>query len=316
MSKPLTKLAGVVPPVGTPLADDDRVDCAGLRRLVRYLLVNGVHALFANGSMSGFAFLTDSEQMRAIETVIEEAAGRVPVMAGLGETSTSRAIPRAKAMARAGADYLSILPPFYFLASQEHIHAYCAAIAEAVDIPVLLYDNPVLTKNPLQPATIAALRRACPNIVGVKESNQDCVNLQELLERVRGDDGFSVLTGSEFLIDLHLQMGVAGCVGGIHNICPGIAVALYDAFFRGDRQTATRMQRALSAAWRIFEHGRIWGAFDFALDYLGICRRATGRPYVTPLTQAEREAVTAILDQHVGEWKGRAGELQPAGAAR
>ena len=76
----------------------------------------------------------------------------------------------------------------------------CTAIAEAVDIPVLLYDNPVLTKNPLQPATIAALRRDCPNITGVKESNQDCANLRELLELVGGDDGFSVLTGCELLI--------------------------------------------------------------------------------------------------------------------
>src|SRR6185437_4012986 len=110
----LTKLSGVVPPVGTPLMAGDRVDVAGLKRLVRHLLDAGVHGLFANGSMSGFAFLTDAEQMRAIETVLEESEGKVPVMAGLGETGTSRAIPRAREIARSGVDYLSVLAAFFY----------------------------------------------------------------------------------------------------------------------------------------------------------------------------------------------------------
>src|ERR1041384_3522456 len=113
------KLSGVVVPVGTPLTDGDRVDAGGLRRLVRYLMDGGVHALFANGTMGGFAFMTDDEQIRAIETVVDEANGRLRVMAGLGETSTSRAVPRARAMARMGVQFLSVLPPFYFFAGQE-----------------------------------------------------------------------------------------------------------------------------------------------------------------------------------------------------
>src|SRR5215472_2549285 len=142
------KLSGVVVPVGTPLTDNDRVDTAGLRRLCRYLIDGGVHPLFANGTMGGFAFLTDTEQLRAIETVVDEAQGKLPVMAGLGETSTSRAVPRAREMTRTGVQFLSVLPPFYFFASQEHLYAYFSEIASAVDIPVVLYDNPVLTKNP------------------------------------------------------------------------------------------------------------------------------------------------------------------------
>ncbi len=298
ISKPLS---GVIVPVGTPLTANDRVDAGGLRRLTNYLIDAGVHTLFANGSMSGFAFLTDDEQLRAVETVMDETAGRLPVMAGLGETSTSRAIPKAKALARTGARYLSVLPPFYFFAQQEHLIAYFSEIAAAVDMPIVLYDNPVLTKNPIQPETILELRSRIPNIIGVKESNQDCVNLQRLLTLTAADPGLSILTGSEFLILVGLQMGVDGCVGGLHNICPHLAVELYEAFRRGDMETARARQQALIDTWQLFTYGKIWGAFDEALRWLGICERATGAPYVTQISEEDREKVHAILSLHLSE---------------
>jgi 4-hydroxy-tetrahydrodipicolinate synthase len=304
------KLSGVVVPVGTPLTDGDRVDAGGLRRLVRYLMDGGVHALFANGTMGGFAFMTDDEQIRAIETVVDEANGRLRVMAGLGETSTSRAVPRARAMARMGVQFLSVLPPFYFFAGQEHLTAYFSEIASAVDLPIIIYDNPVLTKNPLLPETIAELRRRVPNIVGVKESNQDCVNLQRLLALTREYPGFSVLTGSEFLILVGLQMGVHGCVGGLHNLCPHIVTGLFDAFQRGDLETARTRQTELIELWQIFHYGKIWGAFDEALRWLGICQRATGAPYVTALNVEERGRVHAILARYLGEQRGRGAEAR------
>jgi 4-hydroxy-tetrahydrodipicolinate synthase len=302
-------LSGVIVPVGTALTRNDRVDVPGLRRIARYLIDAGVHALFANGSMSGFAFLTDDQQMLAIETVLEEAGGGIPVMAGLGETSTSRAIPKAKAIARSGARYLSVLPPFYFFAEQEHLIAYFSEIASAVDIPILIYDNPVLTKNPIQPQTIVELRRRVPTIIGVKESNQDCVNLQRLLSLTAHDPDFCVLTGSEFLILVGLQMGVHGCVGGLHNICPHLAVELYEAFRRGDMETARARQAALIETWQIFTYGKIWGAFDEALRWLGLCERATGAPYVTPVSDSDRQQIHAILNRHLSERR-----MLPAGA--
>jgi 4-hydroxy-tetrahydrodipicolinate synthase len=249
--------------------------------------------------MSGFAFLTDAEQLRTVETVVDEVNGKVPVMAGLGETSTSRAIPKARDLARTGARYISVLPPFYFLAQQQHLLAYFARIADVVDLPIVLYDNPVLTKNPLQPETVVELRRRVPNVIGVKESNQDCINLQRLLSLTQADQQFAILTGSEFLILVGLQMGIDGCVGGLHNICPHVAVELYDAFRKGDLETARARQDALIEIWQIFNYGSVWGAFDEALRWLGICERATGEPYVTVLCEEERVRVDAILERHL-----------------
>ena len=95
-------LRGVVPALGTPVGDGDRVDVPGLRRLVRHVLNGGVHALLANGSMGGFAFLTNAEQLRSISTTVEEVDGAVPVIGGLGETGTSRAVAHARDIVRRG----------------------------------------------------------------------------------------------------------------------------------------------------------------------------------------------------------------------
>src|SRR5262245_50483695 len=133
-------LKGIVPPVGTPLADGDRVDETGLRNLVRFLLNAGVHGILANGSMGGFAFLTSDEQIRSISTTAAEVDGAVPVFGGLGETGLSRAVSMAKRIARTGVTHITVLPPFYFMATQETLKAYFSEIAASVDVPILLYE--------------------------------------------------------------------------------------------------------------------------------------------------------------------------------
>src|SRR6185503_18013987 len=113
----MSKLSGVIPPIGTPVTPSGSVDEAALRRLTRYLLDAGVSGILANGTMGGFAFLTDEEQIRAISIVVSEVNGTVPVMGGIGETSTSRAVRKAKEIVREGVDHLTVLTPFYFPAT-------------------------------------------------------------------------------------------------------------------------------------------------------------------------------------------------------
>lgn len=192
-----------------------------------------------------------------------------------------------------------MLPPFFFFAAQEHLVAYFSEIAAAVELPLVLYDNPVLTKNHIHPETVAQLRRRIPTIVGVKESDQDCVNLQSLLDVMRNDPEFTVLTGSEFLVVVGLQMGCSGFIGGLHNLCPHLAVELYRAFCEGELETARKLQKDLVEVWQLFRYGHIWGGFDEALRYLGIAHRATGSPYVSSLSPEDAERVHAILDRYV-----------------
>ncbi len=301
--KQLKKISGVVPAIATPLTDDDRVDIGGLRRVARYLLDGGVHAILANGSMGGFAWLTADEQVRAVATVVEETNGKIPVIGGIGECGSSRAVDMARRMSATGVDCLSILPPFYFLANQKQLEAYFREIADAVDLPVFLYDNPVLTKNPIHPATVAEVRRRCPNVAGIKVSNSDVIHLQEVIHVMRGEADFSILSGSEFLMQVVLEMGCQGVVGGLFNLCPRMAVECYEAVVAGERNRARELQRYLIETWQVFRRGAIWGAFDEALRYLELCDRATGRPYVTELTVEERAEVHAILDQYVKPYR-------------
>jgi 4-hydroxy-tetrahydrodipicolinate synthase len=294
----MSKMRGVVPAIGTPVHDGDRVDEKSLRKLTRYLVDAGVNGILANGTMGGFAFLTDEEQVRAVSIVVSEVDRAIPVMGGIGETSTSRAIRKAREIAAEGVSQLTILPPYYFFASQDNLYAYFSDIAAAVDLPIFLYDNPVMTKNHIHPETVARLRNDVPNIIGIKESNQDCLNLQKLIDLNQGQD-FSILTGSEFLIVVGLQMGCDGFIGGLHNICPHIAVALYRAFENGELEKARSLQRDLSATWEIFRYGNIWGAFDEALRYLGLAVSATGEPYVSEISPDEAKKVHQIVDQYV-----------------
>ena len=294
----MSKVMGVVPPIGTPVQEDERVDEAALRRLTRYLLDGGVHGIFANGSMGGFAFLSDEQQLKALSIVVSEVNGAVPVLGGVSAPGTNLAVRKAKQIAREGISHISILSPYYYFANQDHLFAYFSEIAAAVDLPLLLYDNPVLTKNSIHPETVARLRDRIPHLVGIKESNEDCNNLQRLIELNKSED-FSILTGSEFLIVVGLQMGCDGFIGGLHNICPRLAVLLYEAYRGGDLNRARTLQQQLSATWQIFDCGEVWGAFDEALRYLGIANGATCAPYVTPLQPEEIKKVHAIIDQYV-----------------
>lgn len=281
------------------MIDGDQVDEAGLRRLTRYLLSAGVHALLTNGTMGGFAFLTDDQQIRAVSIVVDEVSGAVPVMGGVGETSTSRAVQKARAIERLGVTHISVLAPLYYYTVQEHLIAYFSEIAAAVDLPMFLYDNPAMTKNFILPETVVELRRRIPKIVGIKESSEDCTNLQKLLHLMKNDEDFSILTGSESLIVVGLQMGCSGFIGGLHNICPQMAVALYDAFCSGDIERAEQLQQDLIGTWQIFRYGHIWGGFDEGLRYLRIAQRATGAPYNLKLIEEEAAQVRAILDRYV-----------------
>jgi 4-hydroxy-tetrahydrodipicolinate synthase len=293
------RLTGVVPALGTPLTDGDRVDVPGLRRLVSYVLEGGAHGLLANGSMGGFAFLTNAEQIRSVAATVEAANHAVPVVGGVGETGTSRAVALAREIARQGVDAISVLPPFYFMATQDHLYAYFSEIAAAVDLPVYLYDNPGLTKQNIHPETLLRLRESVPHLAGIKVSNPDCVNLQRLLAMLGPRRNFSVLTGSEFLAKVHLEMGCDGMIGGLYNVCPHLAVSLYRSFKEGDARRASDLQMEIIAAWQLFTRGAIWGGFDEALRYLGICERATGAPYITQLNEDDRAFVHEVIDLRV-----------------
>jgi len=289
------KLKGIVPPIGTPLTHDERVDETGLRTLVRYLLNAGVHGIFANGTMGIFALLTDSEQMRVVEIVVDEVDRKVPVIAGVSDTGTKRVIEKAKSMQRIGVDYLTTLPSFYYALTRESATRFYRDVAQAVQKPLLIYNNPILTKVNIGLDAVVELSRET-NVVGIKETGQDCNRWIQLIEAFRARDDFSILLGTELLAPIGLMLGADGIIGGSHNVAPKVAVELYQAINRREYESAFELSRRLSRLCKIFDFGEVWGGFEAALQYLGICEKATAKPY-TSIEPEERQRVVAILKE-------------------
>ena len=288
------KLKGIVPPIGTPVTIDEQVDEKGLRNLVRYLLDAGVHGIFANGTMGCCALLSDAEQFRAIEIVADEVNGKVPVVAGVSDSGTRRVIEKIKAVERLNVDYLTAVPPYYFMLTQESAMSFFRDAAEAAQKPLLLYNNPYLTKFDFTIPSLVELAKE-PNIVGLKETNQDCNRWTKLFDAFRGEDDFSILLGTELLIPQGLMMGADGAIGGAHNIAPRLGVELYQAAIEGDYGRAFELSGQLGKVCDIFQYGDIWGGFEAALQLLGVCDKVTLKPY-RGATDQDREKVREILN--------------------
>ena len=143
-------IRGIVPPIATPINKDETVDEQGMRRLVDFQLEQGANAIFVMGGTGEFFCFPDSEKRRAIETVVDHVAGRAPVIAGITDLSTRRAVANAHVAQEAGADFLTSLPPFFFALQQDWLHSYYTAVAAETDLPLLLYNilNPDTHQHP------------------------------------------------------------------------------------------------------------------------------------------------------------------------
>ncbi|MEA2583305.1 MAG: 4-hydroxy-tetrahydrodipicolinate synthase [Thermomicrobiales bacterium] len=296
-------LGGIVPPVCTPLTTSHEVDVPSLRRLIAFLLEAGVHGLFMLGSTSETALLTDRQRASVLEVAVEAAGGRVPVLAGVIDTSTARSLEQARTARRIGVDALVLTAPFYVRASQSEIAQHFRIIQGAVDLPIVAYDIPSAVQVKLERATVLELAREGA-IVGIKDSSGDEANFRGLVLETRELSGFRVFTGSELIVDLALQMGAHGSVPGLGNVDPAGYVKIYDAVRTGDLATARAEQERRYRLFSIVYAGTpgrmgftssALGAFKTALVLRGvIATNVPGQP-LTRLDEEEVERVRAGL---------------------
>lgn len=302
-----TPLHGVIPPVCTPLDARGEVDTGSLARLVNHLVDGGVHGLFALGSTSEVAYLTDAQRATALHTVVKAADGRVPVLAGAIDTTTPRVLDHARSAADLGADGLVATAPFYTRTHPREIAAHFRRIRSDIALPLFAYDIPMAVHGKLPPSLVSELA-ADGTLAGIKDSSGDEGALRRLLVALGGRAGrhtgpapdFTVLTGSELTVDAALLAGADGVVPGIGNVDPAGYVRLYDAARAGDWERAAAEQERLVALFSIVDVGpetdmgrssSALGAFKAALHLLGIIERgSTAFPQV-PLDEAAVAAV-------------------------
>ncbi|WP_407553448.1 dihydrodipicolinate synthase family protein [Streptomyces sp. Pv4-95] len=304
-------LHGVIPPVCTPLDARGEVDTASLTRLVHHLLDGGVHGLFALGSTSEVAYLTDARRALALETVVKAAGGRVPVLAGAIDTTTSRAVAQAGTAAALGADALVVTAPFYTRTHPREIAAHFRHIRATVDLPLFAYDIPVAVHSKLSTELVHELA-ADGTLAGVKDSSGDEGALRRLIVALGGRTGrrtgpapgFAVLTGSELTVDAALLAGADGVVPGIGNVDPAGYVRLYDAARAGDWERAAAEQERLVALFAMVEAGpesemgrssSALGAFKAALRLLGVIERGDTAFPQLPLSEGSVAEVARRL---------------------
>jgi 4-hydroxy-tetrahydrodipicolinate synthase len=287
MTPPPRPLRGIIPPVATPFTEQHEVDVPSLERLVAFLLAGGVHGLFALGSTSETAALTDRQRATVLETVIAAAAGRVPVLAGVFDTATAPAIAHAEVAARLGADALVLTAPFYLRPGQAEIADHFRLVRAAVDRPIIAYDIP--SAGPAKPARATILALAQEGVIaGLKDSSGDEGNFRLLLAETRAIPGFAAFTGSELLVDQALLAGAAGAVPGLANVDPAGFVRIYDAVQAGDLARARVEQERLGRLFAIINaatpghmgvSAAAFGGFKTALQLRGvIATNAMGRP--------------------------------------
>jgi len=282
---------GVLPPITTPMDDSGSVDHDGLRRHVQRLEAAGVHGIIPCGSTGERATLGPDEHREVIETTVDVAS--TPVLAGTGASSTREAIELTQHAADVGADGGLIIYPYYSWPTNDNVVRHYEAIADAVDIPIVIYNIPKRTGRNLKPD--AAVRLAGhSNIAGIKESAGDINQMFELLKRTRDMD-FDVLAGYDSQALATILLGGTGITSVAANVFPETVVELYEAAVEQDLDTGLRAHEEILDMEEMMNLETIPIAVKAALDILDV-HSATVRPPLYEASEETRATLTEFIE--------------------
>lgn len=283
------EIKGIIPPIVTPMNEDESINEKELRNQVNRQIKGGVHGLFPFGTNGEGYILNEKEKEEVLSIVIDETKGRVPVYAGTGCISTKDTIRQSQMAKSLGADVLSIITPSFAAASQNELYDHYKAVAEAVDMPIVLYNIPARTGNALAPATVAKLSKI-PNIVGAKDSSGNFDNMLQYIEQTRDSKDFAVLSGNDSLILWNLLAGGTGGIAGCANVFPEVMASIYNYFVAGDLENARKAQDSIRSFRGCFKYGNPNTIVKTAVNLLGYpvgrCR--------APFNQVPEEGIEAL----------------------
>ncbi len=262
----MLKPQGIIVPIATPMAEDEKVNEKELRAQVNRQIACGIHGIFALGTNGEVYALTTEEKLEVIRIVVDEARKRVPVYAGTGCITTQETLWMSHKAQELGVDALSIISPYFVAVSQEDIYRHYSAIAKSIDLPIVLYNIPARTGNNIDYQTVRRLAQH-PNIVGVKDSSGNFDNTLRYIEDT--DRRLSVLAGNDSLILWTLLAGGAGAIAGTANVYPEIALAIYKAWKAGKIGEANQQQGRLRPLRDVMKLGNPNSVIKRAMNLLG-----------------------------------------------
>lgn len=280
------RLCGNVPAVLTALDERFAVDRDAMRRITGRLIDNRCRGVVVLGTSGEFAGIDDDQRGIAIRAVVDEVAGRVPVIVGCGQPNVRRTHEQAKAAGDFGADGLLVNPPFYFPMTQDEVVRYFADLVRVSPLPVLLYNIPTMTNVSVAPATIPRLRDV--GVQGVKDSSGSPANTLAYLAALGSGSDFRVVVGGDMFFLHLLDAGVCATTGLLGNIAPQLAVRIHEAWLSGDYQAGFAAQQRTNALFAAFAplHPFLPSAGKAVLNKLGLMEKWVAPPK-TAMTDAE-----------------------------
>lgn len=240
----MSRITGPFVAIVTPFDAAEAVDSAALARQVRRQAGAG-NGIFCAGTNGEFYALSFEEKVEVARVCVEAAAGDVPVLAHVGEISTHQTIALGKAVQGLGVKAVSVITPSFIACTQDELIDHYRKVADALSVPVYLYNIPARTGNTIEPAT-ARILADHPNIIGIKDSAGSQESLDGFLAIARERDDFDVLVGPDSLVLHGLKNGAAGCISGLGNVAPVTLNTIHTSFVAGDLAAAEAAQTRFS----------------------------------------------------------------------
>ena len=286
--KPIT---GSIVALVTPMHDDGSIDFDALRRLIDWHVAEGTQCIGVVGTTGESPTVSVDEHCEIIRVAVEPARGRVPVMAGAGGNSTAEAIELSRFALKVGADCTLSVVPYYNKPSQEGIYRHFKTVAEAVDIPMVVYNVPSRTVADMQADTALRLAQV-PGIVGIKEATGDIARGSSILRLA--PPGFAVYSGNDDSAVALMLLGGQGSISVTANVAPRAVQALCAAALAGNAREAARLQMRLLGLHQALFVEPSPAPTKWALARLGRCTAAVRLP-ITPLSESAQGVVAAAM---------------------
>lgn len=285
---------GVLPAVVTPFKNGE-VDEEGLRQLIEFQIENGVHGIVPCGTTGESATLSHEEHERVVEIAVAQVKGRVPVVAGTGSNNTAEAIRLTAHAKKAGADGVLMISPYYNKPTQEGLYQHYKKVAEAVDIPIVVYNIPGRTAVNIEPTTFARLAEI-DNIVGVKEASGSMKQITEII-RLCGDK-ITVVSGEDFLTYPLMAVGGKGVICVVANIVPKDMAELCNLLLAGEFEKGRKLYYRLLPLCHAMFYETNPAPIKAALNMIGKISSAEVRLPLAPMSADNLEKLRKDLQAY------------------
>ncbi|EID45587.1 2,4-dihydroxyhept-2-ene-1,7-dioic acid aldolase [Parageobacillus thermoglucosidasius] len=233
------RLKGSIAPVITPFDSEGNIDFETMKKLIDWQIESGSHGISVTGTSGEPSSLTIEERKKVMETAKKAVNGRVPFIPATGSTNHAETLELTKFAQEIGADAAMVIVPYYNRPSQQALYKHFKAVADSVDIPIIIYNIPGRTAVNLEVRTMARLVEDCPNIIGAKESNKDFEHVNRVLLYCGRD--FLLFSGIELLCYPMLAIGGAGSISATANVTPAKVAEMHNAWFEGDVERAQNL---------------------------------------------------------------------------